>query len=341
MKLNKKLTVLMPVYNGAIYLHESIKSILNQSYSTFDLLIINDCSTDNSEEVISLFKDERIKYIRNERNLGLVGTLNKGINLISSEYIARMDQDDICKNDRLLKQIEFMDRNREISICGSWINFFGEVDKEYVYKYPLINEEINVAMLFGSQLAHPSIIIRTEDLKKNNLLYDENYRNIEDYELWGRCIGKIKFANIGNILLNYRVLKNSMSNLADKNKTEKYIKQKEIYKTILNNLNLNLEDEFYMLHNKIVFGEKIKEIRELEMIEKWLLSILDKNREYSFFDKDILEKYISKYWFYTCYNSTKLGMNVFKKYYSNKISEKTKLDVSIKVKFLIKSLMKY
>ncbi|NGP46765.1 glycosyltransferase family 2 protein [Bacillaceae bacterium SIJ1] len=156
----KKVTVLMPVYNGAKYLSEAIESILNQTYKEFDLLIINDGSTDNSEEIINRFSDDRIKYIANDKNIGLIRTLNKGICLVRSEYIARMDADDISLPMRLEKQIKFMDEHQDIAVSGTSVLVFNEkgtIGKSIVSKD---SNEIKTRLLFHCALMHPSVIIR-------------------------------------------------------------------------------------------------------------------------------------------------------------------------------------
>src|ERR1017187_7276972 len=120
------ITVLMPVYNAAPFLREAIDSILNQTFKNFELLIINDGSTDNCEEIILTYKDPRIRYIKNETNIKLISTLNKGIKLSKGKYIVRMDADDISFPDRIEKQVNYMETNPAIALCGTWFSSFGD-----------------------------------------------------------------------------------------------------------------------------------------------------------------------------------------------------------------------
>ena len=129
----QKATVLMPVYNAEKYVAEAIDSILNQTFNDFEFLIINDGSTDNSLDIIKSYDDPRITIINNETNLGLSHTLNKGIELARGEYIIRMDADDISLSIRLEKQIEFMDSNQHIGICGSWIQTFDKSGNQSIW----------------------------------------------------------------------------------------------------------------------------------------------------------------------------------------------------------------
>ena len=120
-----RVSVLMSVYNTEEdFLRDAIKSILNQTFTDFEFLIINDGSKNNAEEVILSFNDDRIKYILNEKNLGLIDSLNKGLSLAQGEYIARFDSDDISSNKRLEKQVEFMDKNPNVGLLGTQYESF-------------------------------------------------------------------------------------------------------------------------------------------------------------------------------------------------------------------------
>ena len=116
-----KITVLMPVYNGEKYLRESVDSILNQTFTDFELLIINDGSTDSSMEILNSYSDSRIRIVTNEVNLRLIKTLNKGIDLATGEYIARMDCDDIADPKRLEIQLQYMEKHPDVAVCGTGV----------------------------------------------------------------------------------------------------------------------------------------------------------------------------------------------------------------------------
>ncbi len=166
-------SVIMPVYNGAKYLKEAVRSILLQTLPEFELIIIDDCSTDRSTTILeqTAQHDARVRFVRQEKNLGLPGTLNHGLELACGEYIARMDQDDISLPSRLEKQVQYMQMYPDVGICGSWAEIIGERAGE-IWRYPCSHDEIYARMLFANTLVHSSVIMRTSSIRKHGLQYD-------------------------------------------------------------------------------------------------------------------------------------------------------------------------
>lgn len=198
----RRLTILMPVYNGEQFLTETIDSVLTQTFNDYDFLIINDGSTDNSESIIKSYKDTRIKYLSNEVNLGLVKTLNKGIELTNTEFLARMDADDLWEPSKLDKQIRLMDENPEVGLCGTSVRKFGNINGDFIF--PRNNETLKVGFLFYCTMSHPSVVYRTSFLKESGLRYRSEYFPAEDYKMWIDCIDKTQVRNIPEILVYYR-----------------------------------------------------------------------------------------------------------------------------------------
>jgi glycosyltransferase involved in cell wall biosynthesis len=205
---NPEITVLMPVYNGGKYIREAIQSILDQTEPNFILLIINDGSSDNSEEIIKSFNDPRIKYIKNEVNLRLGNTLNKGLDLATTKYIARMDQDDIAKPTRLEKEKKFLDSHPNIAIVGGGYAPFNENGHRIDIFHPKTSVEIAFRFMFNSYFCHPSVMFRKEILAKTG-----NYPDMmpEDYPFFSQIVKVFPGANIREILLDYRENPSGMS----------------------------------------------------------------------------------------------------------------------------------
>ncbi len=199
-----KVSVLMPVYNTKeTHLKESIESILSQTYDDFEFLILNDASTDsNVEKIVKSYKDNRIKYYKNDNNLGISGTRNKLLNLSSGEFLSVMDHDDISFPERLKKQVEFLEKNPDIGVVGAFAETF---PKKGINKKPIINDDIEENLMFSCAILHPASMIRKKVLIDNNIKYEKEFSPAEDYALWCRLIGKTRFANLPEILLKYRI----------------------------------------------------------------------------------------------------------------------------------------
>lgn len=240
--MNKPMvTVLMSVYNGEKFLEEAIESILNQTFSDFEFLIINDGSTDNSVKIIESFEDSRIRLINNEKNLKLIASLNKGVSLAKGKYIARMDCDDISMPDRLEKEVKFLESNQEYGLVGTWYTVIdGEGIEKYNRSYPSNNELIKLFLSLNCPLAHGSIMGKTELFKQNAYGSKEHYA-VEDYELWVRMAKTTKIHNIPEYLFKYRIYGESFSDSKTQLMYDQtlemskklYIKNKNQYKELI------------------------------------------------------------------------------------------------------------
>lgn len=256
---NPKISVLMPVYNAEEeYLREAIESILNQSYSDFEFIIINDGSTNNVENVILSYKDSRIKYIK-QNNQGIANTLNNGLSIAKGEYIARMDADDISLPNRFEKQIKFMEEHPDISILGTWFEIF---PKSKVIKHP--SKPSYFDFLTSSCIGHPTVMFRRNDFEKYDLMYNPNYK-CEDYELWSRAIRYLKFANLQEVLLKYRWHDNNLSKPSKQFKDSTAKVCQSMLKFLTNDENLQDKIFNYLLSSQIrkkyTLAEKIFSIR--------------------------------------------------------------------------------
>lgn len=208
-----KISVIMPVFNAERFLAEAIESILNQTYRDFELIIINDGSTDNSENIIMSYNDKRIKYVKNEENLKLIKTLNKGIELAHGDYIARMDSDDVSLPDRFERQINAFQKNPSIDFINGRaydMNENGALSGKSWYG-PVSPEAIRHICLFASIICHPSIMIKAALLKKYKYRDDDSVLHIEDYDLWIRLLlDGYKCFSMEQPVLKYRIVENSV-----------------------------------------------------------------------------------------------------------------------------------
>ncbi len=200
-----KVSVLMPVYNGARWVADAIDSILRQTFADFEFIIINDGSTDNSAQIIESFNDARIRFINNPDNRGLISVLNLGLELCGGEYIARMDCDDIAMPTRLAQQVEFMDANPWVAMCATAIKMFGPKIESHIHSYEEADVHITDLVRYNP-VWHPTVMMRAEFLHRFGLRYNPDCIAAEDYDMWFQILrhgGVIK--NLPFVGLEYRV----------------------------------------------------------------------------------------------------------------------------------------
>ena len=205
-----KISVIMPTYNTEKYLKEAVDSILSQTFADFELIVIDDGSTDKTIDILNSFNDKRIRILQGDKK-GIAAALNKGIKNSNSEYIARMDADDIAMPKRFEKQIKFLDSNLDYGICGTFITAFSEKGEEQWFE----NLKEHVCwfdLLKDVTFCHPTVMIRKKVLEQNDLMYDETFLYGEDGDFWLRLLKKTKGYNIPEKLLRYRVHKNKSLN---------------------------------------------------------------------------------------------------------------------------------
>lgn len=208
-------SVVLPVYNGEKYLREAITSILDQTFSDFELIIINDGSKDRSSDRIGEFKDPRIVYVEQE-NAGLASTLNRGIAMARGKYIARQDQDDISLPERLAKQVAFLEAHPHCGLVGTWAEIFSETESGVRYhRHPTDFFDLRLHLHFRNPFVHSSVMMRKDVVVPVGCYATAKDRQPpEDYELWSRIARVSHVANIGDVLLRYREVTSSMSRVS-------------------------------------------------------------------------------------------------------------------------------
>lgn len=206
------LSVILPVYNGQAYIEAAIRSILEQTFRDFELIIINDGSSDGSDRLVRSFEDPRILYLSQD-NRGLAATLNRAIALSTGRYLARMDQDDICRPERLRKQFDFMEANPEVGMLGTAAEIMtGEQSTTRMLHHPSDDASLRLGLLFDNYFMHSSVMLRRSVLDRAGLYCEDRSRQPpEDYELWSRIMRHCLLANLPEVLMVYREVAGSMS----------------------------------------------------------------------------------------------------------------------------------
>lgn len=246
------------------WIEESIDSILNQTFKSFEFIIINDNPKRIlNEKVLQVYKnkDSRITILKNEKNIGLTKSLNKGLEIAKGTYLARMDADDISMIDRFKIQYDFLESNSDYILCGtSRIDFNGNNEKIVIL--PSSDEEIKTEMLLRNRITHPSVMLRTKIIKKNKLKYNEKIKKSQDYNFWTLLSDYGKFFNIKIPLIKYRISENQISK---KNFKEQYFysaKNRSLYiNKFFKNIDIEIsKDEAFNEITSLNISRKNKEI---------------------------------------------------------------------------------
>jgi glycosyltransferase involved in cell wall biosynthesis len=218
------ISVLLPVYNGELYLAESIDSILNQTWTDFELIIINDGSQDGSSDIIKGYVDQRIRYYEHE-NIGLAATLNRGIDLSAGTFIARQDHDDLSKPERLAKQVDYLEAHPECALLGTWADIWKDDQASGRFlQHPTDSALINLELLLTNPFVHSSVMMRKECLQNvGGYAVDPSRQPPEDYELWSRLARRHEVANIPESLVIYREVVGSISRSTDRQFWERVV----------------------------------------------------------------------------------------------------------------------
>ena len=327
---NYPITVLLPVYNGEKYLRAAMDSILNQTFRNFELLVINDGSTDTSEQIILSYKDERIRYVKNEKNIRLIATLNKGMELATGKYIARMDADDVCVQQRLQVQLDFMEKNPEVAICGSWFNIIG--DEERVVKYLPGHNQIMLKMFYQCHFCHPSVIWRQEMIKTFDHKFDATFLHAEDYDFFVRVGERYKLANIQQVLLHYRHHEMSISSANVSTQADNSIL---IKKYLFGKLGMDASEDEIELFGKISQHEYLQTPAFVDSVKSLLEKMVAANEKTGFLEKAFFRQALGEMWFHTCYNAG--AMKIF---YSSPLAGYYPLSILQQIKFRIKPVLK-
>ena len=329
------LSVLMPVFNSELFVAEAIESVLNQSFKDFEFLILDDASIDKSFEIIKDFenKDSRIKVFQNEKNLGVVESRNKLINLSKGKYIAWIDSDDIAINNRFETQISFLEEHQEIGLLGAWLikcDKFG--NKQQIWPMETDPKKLQVDLFFHSPFS-TVVMIRRSSLPDK--LYDSRFPVAEDYDFYCRIAEKSGVANLGIPLLKYRDNFQSLSHTTDVMEDRSVL----VIKEHAERLGIKLEMTTIQNLRKPKTASKIA-FAEIANIEKSLILLKDLLSENDHFDKTSVDEVIQKYWFETCRKSTHNGLKVLSIFFTSSLFCK-KISLKDNCRLFVRALIKF
>jgi len=296
---NAELSILMLAYNSQDYIKDAIKSLLNQSFSNFELIVIDDHSTDNTAEIINSFNDKRICYVLNNENKGIVYSRNLALNMAKGTFVAFFDSDDLAHPKKFQKQIEFLKKNPKYGFVGTSVILIDKNDLEIDrWKINAPYKKILPRMIFHNYFVNSSVVFYKDIVK--DFSYPENHDIVEDYALWWWLITKTPAINIPEYLTCYRIHKNSIihQNIEKKNNYES-----KIYKIILRNIGIEPSEENLTIHISLKDKSLITSLSQQRKNRDWLLRITKHAQKTPNFYALATISFVLNRWFKVCYKS--------------------------------------
>lgn len=277
-------SVLIPTYNDSRYLREAVGSILSQTFQDFELLIIDDGSTDDTPKIIGEYDDPRITVITHSQNLGRPFARNAALDAAKGEYLFWMDADDISLPTRMEKQVAFMDTHPDIAVCGGAMQCFNRSDKRQIF--PQKYKDIHTALFLAPAISNPTACIRRAAIERHGIRYNESLLRAEDYEFWCRMLldCKLKAANLPNTVLLYRMRVAAY-----------WESHTDVQRLVLSRLGVEATDAHLALHVELALATKAGQMSySLERYRDFVSAVLEANSRERVFDQRLLAKRLYK-----------------------------------------------
>ncbi len=333
-------SVNMAAYNAGNYIAEAIQSVLSQTYQNWELIIVNDCSTDNTVNEISRFRDPRIKVYHNDQNEGIVYTRNRALHYSSGKYISVLDSDDVYLPEKLSVQVEFLENNKDYGLVGSAFRFIDESSKptSEVKCWYGKAEYLPAILLFNNYFIHSSTLFKTSLAKE--LLYRplvKGYSPSEDYQIITEIAHTQKIYNINKELIHYRQHVISISKVRE-DKINEYIDN--VITKQLKKLDITLDKEGLEFHKSIHFSFDNLELNSLIKIRNWLSNLVSKNKKNKVYD-EYFEEYIAKKWFELANLNANRGIIILFLFYSTSLAFHKRISFHQKKNLLLRCLYEF
>ena len=290
-----RVSILMPVYNVAPYLREAMDSILAQTFQDFELIVLDDCSPDNSAEILDTYTDERIVRYRGEKNMGLSNVLNVGMQLARGEFIARMDSDDLSTHERLAVQVAYLEAHPEVDLCSCGMQLFGAKQETWVRETYV--EDVKITALFHSPILHASSMWRREAFERVGLRFLQEMVPAEDYDMWTRAMAAgLRLVNIPQVMYLYRIHPSQATTQTDKTAR----KDREVKSNYLRMLYPEQDMSDVDLLPTLMASD-------LGRIKQSVVRLLEANKREPFFEVARLERRLWNYYYRQVINCLSVG----------------------------------
>ena len=332
-----QVSVILPVYNVAPHIEATINSLLTQTLRDFELLVLDDCSTDDTAAIVERLAvtDARLRFFRNPHNLGRAGTDNVALTYATGEFIAKMDGDDICHPERLARQVAYLAQHPDINVVGSWMQNFGASD--YLNRYPAGSADAQVLTLFTLPTGNPSVMLRATLFRKQGMQYDETLRQSEDYDFFARYLRQLRIHTLPEALIRYRVPPDS---------GKKHILTKRA--TVADEVRERLMREWGVACSarELYVHQVISMLRPetpvpLAEVEAWLRKLLHHNETHPLFEPEALRRGLGERWFEACYTYQQPRLGSLRQFWQSKLGRGQQLLNSQLLKLLLKSVRSF
>ena len=281
-----RLTVLMPTYNVGPWVEEAVRSVLRQSYRDFELLVVDDASTDETLEVVRGIDDPRIRVASFPNNVGLSENLNRGLDLIGSELVARMDGDDIAEAEWLETGVRVLDSHPEVGVCSFGFQFFGA--RSSLVRFPERHEDSKAQMLFGCTVIVP--VFRRAVMADNHLRYSTEAFPAEDYMMWADVYRVTQVYNVQRTLFHYRT---HATQISTSRREAQVVKSNEVRLKMLEWLNPDFDDEEKQYFLNVFVPCKIDSKKDIANLKAFAQLIIDRNTPGNYSDDALHRKFKS------------------------------------------------
>ena len=302
MTASPKVTVVIPAYNREKYIAAAIDSILRQSFPHFELLLLDDGSTDESVAIMRTYTDPRVRVVCNETNLGVPKTRNRGLELARGEYIAMLDSDDYAYPERLARQVAFLDRHQDYAVVGSWVSVMKEQrSPKKIGILPVSADDVRARLLFHCSLSQASIMARTAVLQ--DYKYREQYVVCEDFDLWMRLAKTYKLANVPEFLVCRRM---HAGRITYEKAPMVRATKRQLFATQLAELGMKFSDSeldrhFLLLRMKSAQGTP--DLSYLEWAEGWLRRLQEANQRSGCYPQPAFSQVLAEVWLAVCWQT--------------------------------------
>lgn len=309
----------MPVYNAERFVEKAIRSVLNQSFRDFELVLVNDGSQDRSVEIIEGIQDPRIRLIHNEKNMGLARVRNRLLELATGKYIAWLDSDDYSEAGRLQAQFDYLESRPQTVLCGGFVRPFDHDSgrRQRVWKYPTDPGETRVRLLFDDPLATSAVMVRRNIFVENEIEFRLEYPPAEDYDVWERVAQHGEIVNLKQVFTHYRIHANQSSTAGRDREVESV---RKIQKRQLDRFGIEASEAEREVH--LLFGMNAYQIETsfVDAAEAWLRKLLEHNEKNAYYDKQAFQNVVADRWYRVNYAGWRQGWSALRRYRSSDLA---------------------